>query len=123
MEQLNLIFKALSEPLRLRIVQVLLANGREAYGEELAKELDVPAYQLSRHLKVLKTTGLIHERKEGRWVYYSLAKHNGNNRLLGALRRLLVESEPAQPRPSPRRTPTKPVAADAEGTSATVVSA
>jgi len=92
MERLSRIFKALSDPLRLRIIRQLLANGKEAYGEELAKALAIPAYQLSRHLKVLKTTGLIHERREGRWVYYSVAKHNGSGHLLTALRRLMAES-------------------------------
>ena len=92
MERLSHVFKALSDPLRLRIINQLLANGKEAYGEELANALAIPAYQLSRHLKVLKTTGLIHERREGRWVYYSLTKNGGGGHLLTALRRLLAES-------------------------------
>ena len=92
MEQLSELFKALSEPLRLRIVHRLLSNGKSAYyGEELATALGVPAYRLSRHLKVLTSSGLVTERKEGRWVYYSLANINGN--LLGALRHLLNEAK------------------------------
>ena len=98
MEHLSLVFKALSEPLRLAIVQWLFANGKEAYGEELAKALSIPAYRLSRHLKVLKASGLIHERRQGRWIYYSIAKANGNGRLLGTLRRLLAETAPADNR-------------------------
>jgi DNA-binding transcriptional ArsR family regulator len=91
MGNLSAIFKALSDPLRLRILRLLLTNGREAYGEELARALRIPAYRLSRHLKVLKVTGLVHERRVGRWVYYSLAKRNGQ--LLGMLRRLIAEAE------------------------------
>ena len=92
MEQLSELFKALSEPLRLRIVHRLLANGKDAYyGEELAKALGVPAYRLSRHLKVLKSTGLVTERKEGRWVYYSLT--TTNRPLVETLRRLLAEAK------------------------------
>jgi len=87
MERLSLVFKALSDPLRLRIVRQLLRNGKEAYGEELARALGIPAYRLSRHLKVLKITGLVHERRSGRWVYYSLANRNG--RVLELLRRLI----------------------------------
>ncbi len=86
MEQLSALFKALSDPFRLEIVRLLLRNGKEAYGEELARALDVPAYRLSRHLKVLKTTGVIRERRVGRWVYYSLAT---NGELPAALRRLI----------------------------------
>ncbi len=88
MNQLSTVFKALSDPLRLRILRLLLQNGREAYGEELATALRIPAYQLSRHLKVLKTTGLINERREGRWVYYSLDKEH--QALLRPLRQLLT---------------------------------
>jgi len=92
MGKLSLIFKALSDPLRLRIVRLLLRNGKEAYGEELARALDIPAYRLSRHLKVLKATGLINERRVGRWVYYSLTKRNGQ--LLGTLRRIIADPAP-----------------------------
>jgi len=94
MGKLSLIFKALSDPLRLRIVRLLLRNGKEAYGEELARALDIPAYRLSRHLKVLKTTGLINARRVGRLVYYSLAKRNGQ--LLTVLRRLIAEGKTPQ---------------------------
>ena len=105
MTELSLVFKALSEPIRLRIVRQLLHNGKEAYGEQLARALRIPAYQLSRHLKVLKATGLIHERRQGRWVYYSLVRHHPtlNGQLLGALRRFIVEKPPAPAsRPSVR---------------------
>jgi len=91
MSDLSLLFKALSEPLRLRIVRLLLDSGREAYGEELAKALHIPPYQLSRHLKVLRATGLIQERREGRWVYYSIAKRNGDR--LGVICRMIAEAE------------------------------
>jgi len=93
MGKLSLLFKGLSDPLRLRIVRLLLRNGREAYGEEIAKTLGIPPYRLSRHLKVLTTIGLIRPRREGRLVYYSLAKTNGE--LLGMLRRLIADL-PAQ---------------------------
>ena len=91
METLSVLFRALSEPLRIRIIHLLLHHGKEAYGEELARALNIPAYQLSRHLKVLKTTGLIRERREGRWVYYSLANRHGA--LLQTLRRLIAKAD------------------------------
>ena len=94
MNELSQVFKALSEPLRLRILRRLLTNGREAYGEELAEALGIPAYRLSRHLKVLISTGLVTERREGRWVYYSLAKNHGNGHVLASLRRLLANARP-----------------------------
>ena len=90
MRELSLVFKALSEPLRLQIVRLLLNNGREAYGEEIAKSLGIPAYRLSRHLKVLKATGLVCERRAGRWVYYSLP--NTTDHLSAALRELIAHA-------------------------------
>ena len=92
MKELTQVFKALSEPVRLRIVRLLLDHGTEAYGEELAGALGIPAYQVSRHLKVLKTTGLVNERRQGRWVYYSLAKDNGNGQLLTSMRRIIASA-------------------------------
>ncbi|MBI3088364.1 MAG: helix-turn-helix transcriptional regulator [Candidatus Omnitrophica bacterium] len=98
MQQLSQVFKALSEPLRLRIIRQLLTNGREAYGEELAGALGIPPYQLSRHLKVLTATGLVTERREGRWVYYSLAKNHGHGQVLVSLRPLLTHAKPPRRR-------------------------
>ena len=100
MERLTSIFKALSEPLRLRIVQWLMIHSREAYGEELASALSVPPYQLSRHLKVLKATGLVHERRAGRWVFYSITKGTSHAALLTVLRRMLAERREAIEAPS-----------------------
>ena len=94
MGELSLLFKALSEPLRLQIIERLLSNGKEAFGGELAGALRIPPYRLSRHLKVLKNTGLIRERREGRWVYYSLAKRN--SQLLGMLRQMIAEAKSSE---------------------------
>ncbi|MBI3320072.1 MAG: helix-turn-helix transcriptional regulator [Candidatus Omnitrophica bacterium] len=91
MGELSLFFKALSEPLRLRILERLLSNGKEAFGGELASALKVPPYRLSRHLKVLKSTGLISERREGRWVYYSVTKQN--TQFLGVLRQMMTQAQ------------------------------
>jgi len=105
MNELSQVFKALSEPLRLRILRRLLTNGREAYGEELAEALGIPAYRLSRHLKVLISTGLVTERREGRWVYYSLAKNHGHGQVLVSLRHLLANAKPPRRRKIRRARP------------------
>ncbi|MBI3324032.1 MAG: winged helix-turn-helix transcriptional regulator [Candidatus Omnitrophica bacterium] len=91
MHELSFVFKALSQPLRLKIVRLLMDRGREAYGDELAKSLRIPAYQLSRHLKVLKAVGLVHERRAGRWVYYSLGDNNGH--LASVMRDLIARAQ------------------------------
>ncbi|MBP0001053.1 MAG: helix-turn-helix transcriptional regulator [Cyanobacteria bacterium SID2] len=63
-------FRALSDSLRLRILELL--RDREFCVCELCDRLDTPQSKLSFHLKVLRDAQLVHHRQEGRWVYYSL---------------------------------------------------
>lgn len=64
------IIKALANPTRLMIVDCL-RNGEKSVGEiiELTKE---EQSNISKSLGILKTNGLIKDRKEGSNVYYSL---------------------------------------------------
>lgn len=62
---------ALASPERLRIVR-LLAGGRRNV-TEIVEALGIPPLNVSHHLTVLRTAGLLQSRKEGRFVYYSLA--------------------------------------------------
>ena len=63
-------FHALSDEIRIEIVSML--TGGERCVCELMDELDVAQSRLSFHLRVLKDAGLVADRKEGRWVHYSL---------------------------------------------------
>jgi len=63
-------FHALSEPLRIRVLELLLK--RELCVCELCEDLGVTQSKLSFHLKILKEAGLVRTRQEGRWIYYSL---------------------------------------------------
>src|ERR671921_2934935 len=64
------LFHALSEETRLSILE------RLRFGErcvcELTDSLDAAQSRLSFHLKVLKDAGLVTDRREGRWMYYTL---------------------------------------------------
>jgi ArsR family transcriptional regulator len=65
------VFKALSDPTRLRIVRLLLASPvPDLCVCEMVDALEVPEYQVSRHLAVLRAAGLVRERRDGKWVYY-----------------------------------------------------
>jgi DNA-binding transcriptional ArsR family regulator len=64
--------KALSEPLRLRIVD-LLRNGELAVGE-ISESLEVELVTASHHLQILKNSDLVTPRRDGRFIYYSLSK-------------------------------------------------
>lgn len=63
-------FHALAEETRVRVVQ-LLADGERCVCD-LQDDLGAAQSRLSFHLKKLKETGVITDRREGRWVYYSL---------------------------------------------------
>ena len=63
-------FHALSDETRLEIVSMLI--GGERCVCELTDALDVAQSRLSFHLRVLKEAGLVLDRKDGRWVHYSL---------------------------------------------------
>jgi ArsR family transcriptional regulator, arsenate/arsenite/antimonite-responsive transcriptional repressor len=63
-------FHALSEPLRIRTIELL--QQRELCVCELCEILDISQSKLSFHLKVLKSAELVHTRQEGRWIYYRL---------------------------------------------------
>lgn len=63
-------FRALSDPLRLQILEAL--RDRELCVCDLCDRLDAPQSKLSFHLKVLKDAQLVCPRQDGRWVYYCL---------------------------------------------------
>jgi ArsR family transcriptional regulator len=63
-------FHALSDETRLEIV-AMLSNGERCVCD-LMDALDVAQSRLSFHLKVVKDAGIVMDRKDGRWVHYSL---------------------------------------------------
>ncbi len=65
-------FHALSDETRLEIVG-LLSHGERCVCE-LQDVLEAAQSRLSFHLKTLKDAGLVTDRREGRWVYYSLSR-------------------------------------------------
>mgnify|MGYP001371972578 CR=1 FL=1 len=66
------IFKAMSDPCRLKILS-LLREG-ELCVCEIMIAVDRPQSSTSHHLSILKEAGLIKERKDGRWSRYRLSE-------------------------------------------------
>jgi ArsR family transcriptional regulator len=64
------LFHALSDETRLEIMEKL--RGGERCVCELTDELEAAQSRLSFHLRVLKDAGLVTDRKEGRWSYYTI---------------------------------------------------
>ncbi len=64
-------FKALADEIRLRILKLL--NVREMCVCEVMVALDLTQPTASHHLGILENAGIIKDRKEGKWVFYSIA--------------------------------------------------
>jgi DNA-binding MarR family transcriptional regulator len=68
--------RAISDPMRLRILALLIEEERPMYGQELAARLDVTPQTISHHLHILKNGGLIREERANAYRYYSLDTEN-----------------------------------------------
>ncbi|WP_293180637.1 metalloregulator ArsR/SmtB family transcription factor [Oceanithermus sp.] len=64
-------FKALADPTRLRVLEVL-SRGEHCVCEIQRHFEALPQNLLSHHLRVLKDAGLVRSEKRGRWVHYRL---------------------------------------------------
>ena len=64
------LFHALSDRTRLSIIQRLRLGERCVC--DLTDALEAAQSRLSFHLKVLKDAGLVSDRRDGRWMYYTL---------------------------------------------------
>jgi ArsR family transcriptional regulator len=62
--------RTIAEPSRARVIE-FLGHGEHCVCD-LGSALGLSPALASHHLKVLKSSGLIRERRAGRWVYYSL---------------------------------------------------
>ncbi|WP_207261323.1 metalloregulator ArsR/SmtB family transcription factor [Desulfovibrio sp. Huiquan2017] len=71
MEKLALRFKGLGDPTRLRIIR-LLDHG-ELCVCDLMAALTLPQSTVSRHMSFLRNGRWVDGRREGKWVYYTLA--------------------------------------------------
>jgi ArsR family transcriptional regulator len=66
------VFRALSDPTRLRIALLLL--DRELCVCDLTAVLELPQSSISRHMGALRAAGLVADRRDGRWVHYRLSE-------------------------------------------------
>ncbi len=90
-------FQAVAEETRLQIVR-LLADGERCVCE-LQDELDAAQSRLSFHLRKLKDAGVVSDRRDGRWVHYSLVPE-----ALEEMRAFLGEVKPRARQPAPALT-------------------
>jgi ArsR family transcriptional regulator len=72
MKNVDGMFGAIADMTRLRILHLLIH--KELCVAGLVYSLEAPQPKVSQHLRVLRTSGLVRERRAGKWVFYSLAK-------------------------------------------------
>lgn len=70
-QRLSELFRLLGDPTRVRILYALLEVG-ELCVCDLAAAVDAPETTVSHALRLLRTAGVVRNRREGRMIYYSL---------------------------------------------------
>jgi ArsR family transcriptional regulator, arsenate/arsenite/antimonite-responsive transcriptional repressor len=80
-------FRALGDETRLRILEMLVAGERSV--SDLQHEVDIGQSLMSHHLRILREAGIVADRREGKWVYYSIVEP-----ALSAVKLALYELEP-----------------------------
>lgn len=66
-------FKALSDPVRLRLLSLVASRGSgEACVCDLSAGFELSQPTISHHLKVLREAGLLSSERRGSWVYYRI---------------------------------------------------
>lgn len=83
------LFKNLSDTNRLRIL--LLLRKRPVCVCEFDSILNISLSTISTHLKLLKASGLIRSKKDGRWVIYELADNKSLSRILADAEQSLAD--------------------------------
>ncbi len=80
------IFKALSDPSRLRILKIL--QSKKLCVCEITSVIELATSTISKHLSILRDNGFILEEKEGKWINYYINPYPSDPRvssILGSL--------------------------------------
>lgn len=91
------VMQALSDPVRVSIVSQLVSRGEVACG---AFDLDIPKSSLSHHFRVLRESGLISTRLEGKLWLNTLRKGDIEERFPGLLEAVIqaIRADSVAPR-------------------------
>lgn len=72
LQSIAAVLQLLGDGRRLRILRVLMRG--ELCVCELVDALKIPQYKVSRHLRSLRSVGLVESRRNGRWMYYRIGR-------------------------------------------------
>ncbi|HEY6504785.1 MAG TPA: autorepressor SdpR family transcription factor [Chitinophagaceae bacterium] len=67
---MNIVFKALNDPTRRKILELL--QEKDLTAGEIAQQFNISFPSISHHLDLLKQAKLVTSEKDGQYVYYSL---------------------------------------------------
>lgn len=84
-DQFAAAFKALSNPVRLQIIDLISQGGGQTCACDIERHFDLTQPTISHHLKVLRDTGVIYSEPRGVWIM-----HRINPSILTALQGLLM---------------------------------
>ncbi len=72
------LLKALSHPVRLRMVDLIRQNGGDVCVCEFEQHFELTQPTISHHLKILRDASIIRSRQEGTWVHHSIEMSSFN---------------------------------------------
>ena len=67
---MNEVFKALADPTRRKILDLL--KDQDLTAGDIAEQFEMSKPSISNHLKILKSAGLVMDEKKGQFIIYSL---------------------------------------------------
>jgi ArsR family transcriptional regulator, arsenate/arsenite/antimonite-responsive transcriptional repressor len=89
------VFKALSDETRIRMIKIL-ENSGEVCVCDLMRAMEISQTRASRNLNILKESGLVNDRRDKHWIYYTLNRKTTENccgDVLGVIRKWLDADE------------------------------
>jgi ArsR family transcriptional regulator len=69
---ISCLLSAIADPTRLRLLRLL--QRQELCVCELMAAVELPQYQVSRHLRELRLAGLVEASRSGRWMHYRVSR-------------------------------------------------
>lgn len=84
------VFKALCDPRRQRILELL--HGGEKCACVLIEEMEMPQSSLSYHMKILCDSGIVSSREEGKWTHYQISQQ-GSQQAIRLLKEITAVTE------------------------------
>jgi DNA-binding transcriptional ArsR family regulator len=77
MKEYTAVLKALGDKSRARILKML--EEQELCVCQIREVLGLRQSTVSKHLSILKKAGLVQDRRNGTWIFYSLSRHRNND--------------------------------------------